>query len=179
MIDQIETKRLRIRDVVSSDSGAFYRYMKREDYWHNLPMQPPTPEAIHSLVDRCLCEQAATPRIDYFLAAVSIETGEIIGEAILRIESARHGQAEIGWGVDSEHTGRGLGTEIGRAMLRFGFDLGLHRLYAQCRVGNAASLRVMEKLGMTEEGILRENVHARGEWWSSAQWSVLRSDGQR
>ena len=48
-------------------------------------------------------------------------------------------------------------------MLEFAFDsVGLHRVYAQCRVGNGASRRIMEKLGMREEGILRENVLARG-----------------
>ena len=85
----------------------------------------------------------------------------VVGEAILRVESFWHGRGEIGWGVDDQHTGRGLGTEIGRAMMRFGFDLGLHRLYAQCRVGNAVSLRIMTKIGMTEEGIIRDNVKAR------------------
>jgi RimJ/RimL family protein N-acetyltransferase len=178
MIEPIETERLRIRDVLSSDSDAFYRYMKREDYWRNLPMQPPTPEWVQSLVERCLREQAASPRTHYFLAAVSKDSGQVIGEAILRIESLWHGRAEIGWGVDGEHTGRGLGTEIGRAMLRFGFDLGLHRLYAQCRVGNDPSLRIMAKLGMTGEGVLRENIRARGERWSSSQWSILRTEHQ-
>jgi RimJ/RimL family protein N-acetyltransferase len=35
----------------------------------------------------------------------------------------------------------------------------------------------MEKLGMREEGILRENVLARGAWWSSVQCSILASEG--
>jgi [ribosomal protein S5]-alanine N-acetyltransferase len=176
VIEPIETEHLRIRDVRSSDGDAFYRYMKHEDYWRHLPMAPPTPDWVQSVVERSLQEQAVSPRTRYFLAAASKETGEVVGEAILRIESLWHGQAEIGWGVDREHTGRGLGTQIGRATLRLGFDLGLHRLYAQCRVANGPSLRIMEKLGMTPEGVMRENVKARGEWWSSSQWSILRSE---
>jgi len=31
----------------------------------------------------------------------------------------------------------------------------------------------MAKLAMTEEGVIRENVKTRGEWWSSSQWSIL------
>jgi [ribosomal protein S5]-alanine N-acetyltransferase len=176
MIEQIETPRLSIRDVLLFDGEAFYRYMNREDYWRNLPMQPPTVDWVRSLVERCLREQTETPRTQYFLAAVSKETGEVIGEAILRIESLWHGQAEIGWGVDAQYTGFGFGTEIGQAILRFGFGLGLYRLYAQCRVGNIPSLRVMAKLAMKEEGVARENVKARGEWWSSSQWSILSTD---
>jgi hypothetical protein len=51
MIEKIETERLRIRDVLLSDTDAFYRYMKREDYWRNLPMQPPTQEWVQSLLE--------------------------------------------------------------------------------------------------------------------------------
>jgi len=66
---------------------------------------------------------------------------------------------------------------IGQALLRLAFDsLSLHRVFAQCRVENQASRRIMAKLGMREEGVLRENVFARGEWWSSAQSSILSSE---
>jgi [ribosomal protein S5]-alanine N-acetyltransferase len=86
-------------------------------------------------------------------------------------------QGEIGWGVISSHKGEGLGTEIGNALLMLAFDsLGLHRVFAQCHVENHASRRIMAKLGMREEGILRENIFARGEWWSTAQSSILSSE---
>ena len=63
------------------------------------------------------------------------------------------------------------------AILHLAFEkLGLHRIYAQCRVENQASRRIMTKLGMREEGILRENVLARGSWWSSMQCSILSTD---
>ena len=127
MFQAIETERLRIRDVVLSDRDAFHAYMKRETYWRHVPIEPPTLEWVETLVKNCIREQDRDPRTHYFLAAVSKETGAVVGEAILRIENFRHGQAEIGWGVDSEHTGRGLGTEIGQAMLSLGFSLGLHR----------------------------------------------------
>jgi RimJ/RimL family protein N-acetyltransferase len=123
-----------------------------------------------------LQDQAANPRINYFLAATCKQSGTVVGEAILRIESFWHGRGEVGWGVASQHTGRGFGTEIGQAMVKFGFKLGLHRLYAQCRIGNAASIRTMAKIGMTEEGVIRQNVKARGERWSSWQWSISRGD---
>lgn len=178
MIEPIETEHLLIRDVRTTDFEAFYDYMKREDYWRNLPMEPPTPDWVRSLIERSIRAQTAAPRISYFLAALSKETRGVIGEAILQIDSIWHGRGEIGWGVDRRYTGRGLGTEIGRAMLQLGFSLGLHRIAAQCRVGNIPSLRIMAKLGMIEEGIIRENVKARGERWSSSQWSILRNESR-
>lgn len=176
MFEPIETERLRIRDVLLSDRDAFHAYMRRENYWRYVPIEPPTPAWVETLVRNCVQSQERDPRTHYFLAVEAKDIGTVIGEAILRIENFKHGQAEVGWGVDSEWTGRGIGTEIGRAMLRLGFGLGLHRLYARCRIQNTASLRIMAKLGMSEEGVLRENVNARGEWWSSAQWSVLKPE---
>ncbi len=158
MIDPIETERLRIRDVVASDVDAFFAYMRRDDYWRNLPFDPPTRDSVQSHIDRSLQEQSENPRKSYFLAATSKETGKIIGEAVLGITNLRDGQAAMGWAVDGQHCGLGFATEIGRAMLDLGFGLGLHRIYAQCRAGNAASLRIMAKLAMTEEGTLRENT---------------------
>ena len=177
LLTGLETPRLVIRDVCPSDVGAFYAYMKREQYWQDLPIDPPTVESIKEMVDRCLLDQGKEPRTDFFLAAVAKATSDLVGEAILHVRSLRWRQGEIGWGISSDHVGHGLATEIGSAMLRLAFDrLCLHRVYARCRVENQASRRIMTKLGMREEGVLRENVLARGAWWSSVQCSILCSE---
>jgi [ribosomal protein S5]-alanine N-acetyltransferase len=174
---ELETDRLLIRDVRASDVDAFHRYMRQEPYWRNVPIDPPTALSVAALVNHCLQSQTQTPRTDYFMAAVDKRSDEIFGEAILYVRSIRWRQGEIGWGVSSSHVGRGLATEIGRAMLCLAFDtISLHRVFAQCRAENLASRRIMAKLGMREEGLLRENVFSRGEWWSSAQCSTLSTD---
>lgn len=173
----LETPHLYIRDPIASDAEAFHAYMQREPYWRDLPMEPPTPTSVAAMMRGWLQDQAKEPRIDFFMAAVDKASGRLVGEAILHIRSLRWRQGEIGWGVSSDHVGRGLGTEIGFAMLQLGFEtLDLHRVYAQCRAENQASRRIMAKLGMLEEGILRENVFARGSWWWSAQCSILAAE---
>ncbi|MEM9684410.1 MAG: GNAT family N-acetyltransferase [Pseudomonadota bacterium] len=63
---------------------------------------------------------------------------------------------EIGWRLARDAWGQGLATEGAQAALRFGFDdLGLQRVVSIYQVGNSASARVMEKLGMRLE---RETV---------------------
>jgi [ribosomal protein S5]-alanine N-acetyltransferase len=174
---ELDTDRLHIREVLASDVDGFLRYMQEERYWRDVPIEPPTAAWVAALLDGCIASRAKNPRTDYFMAAVDNPSGEIIGEAILHVRSSRWRQGEIGWGVIASRSGAGLATEIGRAMLRLGFDeIGLHRIFAQCRTENLASRRVMAKLGMREEGILRENVFVRGEWWSSAQSSILSSE---
>jgi [ribosomal protein S5]-alanine N-acetyltransferase len=175
----IQTARLHLRDVQPADAEAMYAYMRQEDYWRHLPIDPPERDYVDALVERCRHEKNAEPRSSFFLMATLHDTGEVVGEAILHIRSARHQQGEIGWAVAGSHRGQGLATEIGRGLLSYGFaHLGLHRIFARCRDANVASRRVMAKIGMREEGILRENVLARGEWWSSAQCSILAHEHQ-
>jgi hypothetical protein len=69
MIEQIETEHLCIRDVVSPDRDAFYGYMKREQYWRDVPIEDPTLDSIQSLVERSLQEQLANPRTNYFFGS--------------------------------------------------------------------------------------------------------------
>jgi [ribosomal protein S5]-alanine N-acetyltransferase len=173
-IAALDTPRLHIREVTATDAAGFLAYMQEQAYWQSVPIDPPTPDSIAAMVAARLTEQAADPRTGYFLAATDRQSGQVIGEAILHIRSLRWRQGEIGWGVADGRTGQGLATEIGQAMLRLAFEqLHLHRVYAQCRFENQASRRVMEKLGLRQEGVLRDNVLARGAWWSSAQYAIL------
>ncbi|MEU6001294.1 GNAT family N-acetyltransferase [Streptomyces sp. NPDC047197] len=59
---------------------------------------------------------------------------------------------EIGWRLGRPFWGRGLATEAARAALDFGFaDRGLERIVSVAQVGNVASERIMNKLGMRVE----------------------------
>lgn len=59
---------------------------------------------------------------------------------------------EIGWRFAREHWGRGYATEAARAALADGFDrVGLSEVVACAVVGNAASRRVMDRIGMVRD----------------------------
>jgi RimJ/RimL family protein N-acetyltransferase len=71
--------------------------------------------------------------------------------------TAGRGEVEIGWTVARDHWGQGVGTELGARALRYARSLGLRRVIAYTRRDNAASRRVMEKLGLV---YAREFEHA-------------------
>lgn len=59
---------------------------------------------------------------------------------------------EVAWRLCAEHWGHGYATEAARASLALGFEqLGLDEILAWTTPGNRASLRVMEKIGMTRD----------------------------
>lgn len=56
---------------------------------------------------------------------------------------------EMGWIIDKPHQGNGYCTEAAKSVVHFAESLGAKRIIAQCDWRNHASMRVMEKLGMT------------------------------
>ena len=143
---ELETDRLLIREVLASDADDFVRYRQQEDYWRHVAIEPPTADTIAAMVSGWIQNQAQNPRIVYFLAVTDKRSHQLVGDAGLLLRSVRSRQGEIGWGVISTHTGQGLATEIGRALLRLAFDtLILHQVFAQCRVEHQASRRIMAK----------------------------------
>lgn len=98
----------------------------------------------------------------------------VIGSVALMKDSATAASAELGYWFRREAWGKGYATEASRFALEFGFrTLELHRIWGKCHVDNVASARVMEKVGMVKEGLIREHVWLRDHWRSSYQFAVL------
>ena len=88
-----------------------------------------------------------------------------------------HAQASVGYVLARPHWNRGLTTEAVQAVLRFGFEVvGLNRISAVCHVDNAASERVMQKVGMTYEGTIREGYLVKGGFESRKLYAILRRE---
>ena len=97
-----------------------------------------------------------------------------VGLAGLVLSAKRFKMAEIYFKLFPEHWGKGYATEIARRIFQFAFgDLSLHRIEAGVATGNVRSIRVLEKLGMTREGIRRKILPIRGEWKDNYHYSIL------
>ena len=88
--------------------------------------------------------------------------------------------AEIGFVLNPKYWGYSIAPEASRRVIRFGFDtLELHRIEARYMENNIQSRRVMEKSGMTFEGIYRDMMLVRGQFVSVEVCSILRSEFNR
>jgi [ribosomal protein S5]-alanine N-acetyltransferase len=88
-------------------------------------------------------------------AAVDRRSGRWLGQVGLNRRPGWPGphKVEVGWELHPSVWGRGLATEGGRAALGYGFEVvGLERIISAARADNAASRRVMEKLGLAFQG---------------------------
>ena len=120
------------------------------------------PRSFRSLV-RDLHRQARQQRALPF--AVTVD-GEFAGQlTVTNIVggSARWGQ--IGYWIDQRHAGRSIiPTAVAMTVDHCLFTLGLHRIEVAIRPENAASLRVVEKLGFREIGYAPRYLHINGAW---------------
>ncbi len=96
--------------------------------------------------------------------------------SLLEIDKV-HLQAELSFFISAQAGGKGLTTEAGRIALRYAFTaLKLNRLYALHLSGNVASAKVLEKLGFTIEGVLRDRVRKNNHFYDVTLLSLLRRE---
>jgi ribosomal-protein-alanine N-acetyltransferase len=85
--------------------------------------------------------------------------------------------AYLGYGVDLDHGGRGYATQAVRVAVRVAFqDLGLHRVQAAVVPENAASARVLGKVGFREEGLARRYLFLDGQWKDHRMFALTTDD---
>lgn len=111
--------------------------------------------------------------------------GTVIGDLMIAIgdawaqgeviDAARAVQADLGWTLHPDHTGRGFATEALEAVLRICFDqLDLRRVTADCFAANERSWRLMERIGMRREThSVRDSLHRSGAWLDGYGYALL------
>jgi RimJ/RimL family protein N-acetyltransferase len=91
--------------------------------------------------------------------------------------SRREQSGEVGYWIRADRLGEGIGTEVTARVIQIGFEeLRLHRLTLRIAVGNRGSERIAEKLGFTQEGLLRKEVYIGGEWIDHTLWGLLEEE---
>lgn len=175
----LETERLILRDFVAEDWQAVLTYQSNPHYLRYYAWATRTPNDVQEFVAMFLKQQTQSPRIKYQLAATLKSSGELIGNCGIRMNSPNAVEADIGYEIDPAHWGRGYATEAASAMIHYGFtELKVHRIWASCIAENVGSARVLEKLGMRQEGHLRENEFFKGHWWDTLIFGILADEWQ-
>lgn len=109
--------------------------------------------------------------------AARSEEDRLIGTCGFNVWHRWNNSAVIGYDLVQAHWGHGLMVEALEPMIRFGFErMALNRIEADVTVGNNASVRVLEKMGFQEEGVLRQRGHWRGDYHDLRMFSLLRED---
>ncbi|MEU5845112.1 GNAT family N-acetyltransferase [Saccharopolyspora shandongensis] len=176
----ITTDRLLLRPFTTDDTADVWAYQRQQDVARYLRWEPRDRDQVRDAVAQMAGEIALRSEGDCLsLAVVSPELDAVVGQVELVWHSEANRQAEVGYIFNPGYQGKGLATEAAREVLRLGFEeLGLHRIIGRCNALNAASARLMERLGMRREAHFRQNTQVKGVWRDELVYAILRSEWQ-
>lgn len=174
----IRLERLVLRPFVQSDFDAVYDMQSRPELVRFLMWDVMDREGVATFLERRVRQTAIEAEDNAIVLAATIPPSDRpIGEFMLRLTSVPHRQGEIGWLLHSDAQGHGYATEAARELLRLGFEeLGLHRISADADPRNAASLRIMERLGMRREADHVDAYFLKGEWVGETLCAILEDE---
>jgi RimJ/RimL family protein N-acetyltransferase len=142
-------------------------------YWSRPPFTGV--DEARTLVDAI--ERAFRERSLFQWGVARLDDNRVLGTCTLSAVDVGNRRAELGYALGRAHWGLGLMTEALTVLLDYAFDtLALHRLEADVDPRNAASVRMLERLGFQREGYLRERWHVAGEVQDSALYGLLDRD---
>ena len=148
---EIKTERLLLRPFRLKDAGDVYAYAKDPEWGRFLPLPYPY-EYRHAeihVAQSFLNSWDSRPTF-----AISLDD-TVIGGVNLRIDTEKM-TADLGYGIAREHWGKGITAEAVASVIDWAFsEYDIVKVGARADFRNRQSWRVMEKLGMKREGILR------------------------
>lgn len=169
---RIETQRLLLRPVTLSDAEDMFDYASDEETSYFVFER-------HSSIEKT--EEAI---VEYFMTdpfgkfGIELkETGKMIGTIDLRVKDEKQ-RAIMGYTLNKAYQGKGYMTEAADAILNYAFNtLDLDCVAALHDERNAASGKVMERIGMQREGVMRHvGIWKKGEYFNDVYYSILRDE---
>ena len=172
---------LRVRVLAEGDAGGLAdAYLRNRA--HLAPWEPKrhgsffTPEQQLEIIRAKLAQHAADSEVPWILVkekddgAGRVGTGSggerVVGAVTLTgIVRGPFLSANLGYWVDRELTGHGIGTAavlFAAAYART--ELGLHRIQAATLPSNSASRRILQRTGFQEIGVAPEYLQIAGQW---------------
>jgi RimJ/RimL family protein N-acetyltransferase len=175
----IFTHRLVLRALNPADAPALLVYHGQGDVHRFLPTPAMDVDAVSARLSAGSWSRRAIENEGeaLFLGIQLREGSELMGDVMISWRSEQHQVAEIGCVIQPDYSGKGYATEASRIVLAMAFTgLKAHRVVAYIDWRNQASVRLVERLGMQRDGLMRENKFISGERRSELVYSLLRHE---
>ena len=177
----IETERLILRRFEYSDIDSMLRnwIADEQTQWDYGEPSYETPEAVRELFDKKYV--VSYSRDDYYRwAVIEKKSKEYIGQIAYFSVDTENQHGEIEYVIGSSFQGKGYATEMTKAVIAFGFDkIHFNRIEIDCRTENEASRRVIEKCGLTYEGVFRDFFWRKDHFEGRRVYSVLKNEWKK
>ncbi|RKW71546.1 GNAT family N-acetyltransferase [Galactobacter caseinivorans] len=172
----LDTERLRLRPFCDADGDALFALQSDPEvarYWDS----PPWTERESVARFMAGCQKMAQAGDGVRVAVERVADGSFLGWCTFYDWNPDFRSAGLGFCFTQASWGRGHATEAARALLGWAFaTLDLNRVQSEADTRNAASARVLEKLGFVLEGTLREDCIVNGDVSDSWVYGLLRRE---
>jgi [ribosomal protein S5]-alanine N-acetyltransferase len=172
----LQTKRLLLREIILEDAPAVFAFRSDPE------VQRYNGGALTHLdqASELIAQLAAGYRQQTMLEwGVTLQGGDdtVLGLFGYANWSQLHRRAEIGYCLRRDYWRQGIGCEALRTIMAFGFHaMDLNRIHACPWSENAASVRLLEKLGFQREGLLRDEYLKDGAFHDETLYALLRRE---
>lgn len=154
----------------SADVPFLQELINDPEVWPSLTQYAPTTESQEQEFVESMGENGDV----HLLICAEDEPVGIIG---LNNVNETWGIAELGYMLTPDAWGQGYATDAARRLVGYAFDQRrLHKVKANAFEPNAASQRVLEKVGFTQEGMFREHAYIDGEYIDIYRYGLLESE---
>lgn len=145
-----ETARLALRPITAADFELYLRFQTDTQIMEHIGA-PRSPEVVREYLANMPADYARWPGMGRWFT-VEKASGRVVGIHLLKpLDSSEH--IELGYRLLPEAWGHGYATEMGRALVDYGFrDLGLRQIVGITSEANVASQHVLEKCGLRYQG---------------------------
>lgn len=181
---QLETERLVLRDVREADLRVLLAQAREPEARGGILSFQANELYNRNYLEKAISQARFKQREFYALSVILKTGGDLIGTC--NITEVRRGSIEtnLGWHYGSRYWGSGYATEAARALLYIGFEIGrVNEIFADCFADNPASIRVMEKIGMTTRPVLNLFDALRGTSYGErrmvVRYVITRGDWQK
>jgi RimJ/RimL family protein N-acetyltransferase len=176
---ELTTPRLILREFRESDFDALWDYQSNPET-HRYEKGVPSQEAVRQFLWDAEFNTKEQPRTHFRFAVTVRPEDRVVGHIKFTSHWEEINEWEIGWDIHPNLWGEGYATEAARDVLKFAFgELHVHRVVAFCNAHNAASVRVMQKIGMVQDGLLRGTRWWNGDWCDEYVYGILDRDWAR
>lgn len=144
---------------------------KVADNLRNVFPHPYSLDDAHSFIDFALKDKMAT-------RFVIVYQDILVGLIGLHFKDDVYAKnSEIGYWIGEDYWGKGIGTAAVKLITDYGFSLkDCHRIYAGVFEYNNGSMRILEKNGYRNEGILKQSIYKNGNYWDEYKYAKLKSE---
>ena len=169
----LTTPRLLLRRMEPTDAQDMFEYACRADVTKYLTWYPHS--SARYTRDYLEYLEGRYAAGDFFDWAITLrENSKMIGTCGFTRFDFENDSAEVGYVLNPDYRGHQIIPEALHAVMKFGFEnLLLNRIEAHYIVGNDASRRVMEKMGMKFEGVARGSMLIKGQYRDIGKCAVL------